>query len=103
MIWVHFRGKPFSITVIQAYAPTFNAIETERLSEDLQDLLEITPQNDVLFIIGDWNAKVGSQKKRGVTGKFDLGSTKWSRANANRALQENTLVIANTFIQQHKR
>ena len=59
---VHFQGKPFSITVIQAYAPTFNAIETERLSEDLQDLLEITPQNDVLFIIGDWNAKVRSQE-----------------------------------------
>ena len=70
---VHFQGKPFSITVIQAYAPTSNAIETEQLSEDLQDLLELTPQKDVLFIRGNWNAKVGSQEIPGVTGKFDLG------------------------------
>ena len=75
MISVRFQGKPFNITVIQAYAPTSNAevAETERFYEDLQDLLELTPQNDVLFIIGDWNAKVGSQEISGVTGKFVLG------------------------------
>ena len=69
---VHFQGKPFNITVIQAYAPTSNAeeAEVERFYEDLQDLLELTPKKDVLFIIGDWNAKVGSQKTPGVTGKF---------------------------------
>ena len=75
MISVHFQGKPFNITVIQAYVPTSNAeeAEIERLYEDLQDLLELTPQKDVLFIIGDWNAKVGSQETPGVTGKFGLG------------------------------
>ena len=75
MIAVHFQGKPFSITVIQVYAPTSNAeeAEVERLYEDLQGLLELTPQKDVLFIIGDWNAKVGSQEILGVTGKFGLG------------------------------
>ena len=75
MISVHFQGKPFSITVIQAYAPTSNTeeAETERFYEHLQDLLELTPQNDVLFIIGDWNAKVGSQEIPGVTGKLGLG------------------------------
>ena len=72
MISVHFRGKPFNITVIQVFAPTSNA-EVERFYEDLQDLLELTPQKDVLFIIGDWNAKVGSQEVPGVTGKFGLG------------------------------
>ena len=72
MISVHFQGKPFSITVIQVYAPTSNAEEAERFYEDLQDLLELTPQKDVLFIIGDWNAKVGSQETPGVTGKFSL-------------------------------
>ena len=72
-ISVHFQGKPFNITVIQVYAPTSNAAETERFYEDLQDLLELTPQKDVLIIIGDWNAKVGSQKTPGVTGKFGLG------------------------------
>ena len=75
MISVHFQGKPFNITVIQAYAPTSNAeeAEVEWFYEDLQDLLELKPQKDVLFIIGDWNAKVGSQETPGVTGKFGLG------------------------------
>ena len=75
MISVHFQGKPFSITVTQVYAPTSNAeeAEVERFYEDLQDLLELTPKKDVLFIIGDWNAKVGSQEKPEVTGKFGLG------------------------------
>ena len=75
MISVHFQGKPFSITVIQIYAPTSNAeeAEVEQFYEDLQDLLELTPKKDVLFIIGDWNAKVGSQETPGVTGKFGLG------------------------------
>ena len=75
MISVHFQGKPFSITVIQVYVPTSNAEETEveRFYEDLQDLLELTPKKDVLFIIGDWNAKVGSQEIPGVTGKLGLG------------------------------
>ena len=75
MISVHFQGKPFDITVIQVYAPTTNAkeAEAELFYEDLQDLLEITPKRDVLFIIGDWNTKVGSQEIPGVTGKFGLG------------------------------
>ena len=73
MIAVRFQGKPFNITVIQVYAPTRIAEEAERLYEDLQDLLELTPKKDVLFIIGNWNAKVGSQETPGVTGKFDLG------------------------------
>ena len=75
MISVHLQGKPFNIRVIQVYAPTSNAEETEveQFYEDLQDLLELTPKKDVLFIIGDWNAKVGSQETPGVTGKFGLG------------------------------
>ena len=73
MISVHFQGKPFNITVIQGYALTSNAEEAEQFYEDLQDLLELTPKKDVLFIIGDWNAKVGSQEIPGVTGKFGLG------------------------------
>ena len=74
MISVHFQGKPFNITVIQVYAPTSNTeeAEVEWFYEDLQDLLEPTPKKDVLFIIGDWNAKVGSQETPGVTGKFGL-------------------------------
>ena len=74
MISVHFQGKPFNITVIQVYAPTSNAEEPEleRLYEDLQDLVELTPKKDVLFIIGDWNAKVGSQVIPGATGKLPL-------------------------------
>ena len=80
MISLHFQGKPFNITVIQVYAPTSNTEETEveRFYEDLQDLLELTPKKDVLFIIGDWNAKVGSQEAPGVTGKFGLGM--WNEA-----------------------
>ena len=75
MISVRFQGKPFNITVIQVYARTSNAeeAEVEQFCEDLQDLVELTPQKDVLFIIGDWNANVGSQEAPGVTGKFDLG------------------------------
>ena len=73
MISVHFQGKPFNITAIQVYASTSNTQEAEQFYEDLQDLLELTPTKDVLFIIGDWNAKVGSQKTPGVTGKFGLG------------------------------
>ena len=75
MISLRFQGKPFNITVIQAYAPTRNVeeAEVERFYEELQDLLELTPKKDVLFIIGDWNAKVGSQETPGVTGKFGLG------------------------------
>ena len=76
MISVHFQGKPFSITVIEVYASTTNAEEAERFHEDLQDLLKLTPRKDFLFIIGDWNAKVGSQEIPGVTGKFGLKSTK---------------------------
>ena len=105
MTSVRFKGKPFNITVIQAYAPTSNAeeAEVEWFYEDLQDLLELTPKKDVLFIIGDWNAKVGSQDTPGVTGKFGLGV--WNEAGQRliEFCQENTLVIANTPFQQHKR
>ena len=88
MISVHFQGKPFNITMIQAYAPTSNAEEAkvEWIYEDLQDLLELTPKKDVIFIIGVWNAKVGSQETPGVTGKFCLGIQNKSRAKANRVL-----------------
>ena len=103
MISVHFQGKPFSITVIQVYAPTSNAeaAEVERFYEDLQDLLELTPNKDVFFIIGDWNAKVGSQETPGVTGRFGLGI--WNEAGQIEFCQENALVIENTLFQQHKR
>ena len=102
---VHFQGKPFNITVIQAYAPTSNAeeAEVERIYEDLQDLLELTPKKDVLFIIGDWNAKVGSQETPGVTGKFGLGVRNEAGQRLIEFCQENVLVIANTLFQQHKR
>ena len=105
MISVHFQGKPFNITVIQAYAPTSNAeeAEVERFYEDLQDLLEPTPQKDVLFIIGDWNAEVGSQELPGVTGKFGLGVQNEAGQRLTEFCQENALVIANTLFQQHKR
>ena len=101
MISVCFQGKPLNITVIQVYALTSNAkeAEVEQLYDDLQCLLELTPQKDVLFIIGDWNAKVGSQEIPGVTGKFGLGV----QNEAGQRLQENALVIANTLFQQHKR
>ena len=90
---------------IQVYAPTSNAqeAEVERFYEDLQDLLELTPQKDVLFIIGDWNAKVGSQETPGVTGKFGLGVQNEVRQRLIEFCQENALVIANTLFQQHKR
>ena len=105
MISACFQGKPFNITVIQVYAPASNAeeAEVEWFYEGLQDLLELTPQKDVLFIIGDWNAKVGSQETPGVTGKFGLGT--WNEAGQRliEFCQENALVIANTLFQQHKR
>ena len=105
MISVHFQGKPFKITVIQFYAPTSNAeeAEVERFYEDLQDFLELTLIKDVLFIIGDWNAKVGSQETPGVTGKFRLGIRNEAGQRLIEFCQENTLVIANTLFQQHKR
>ena len=105
MISVHFQGKPFKIKVIQVYAPTSNAeeAEVERFHEDLQDLLELTPKKDVLFIIGDWNAKVGSQETPGVTGKFGLRVRNEAGQRLIEFCQENTLVIANTLFQQHKR
>ena len=104
MISVRFQGKPFNITVIQVYAPTSNAeeAEVERFYEDLQDL-ELTPKKDVLFIIRDWNAKVGSQETPGVTGKFGLGVQNEAGQRLTEFCQENTLVIANTLFQQHKR
>ena len=104
-ISVRFQGKPFNITVIQVYVPTSNAEEAEvgRFYEDLQDLLELTPEKDVLFIIGDWNAKVGSQEAPGVTGKFGLGIQNEAGQKLIEFCQENTLVIANTLFQQHKR
>ena len=105
MVSVHFQGKPFNITVIQVYAPTSNATEAgvEWFYEDLQDLLELTPQKDVLFIVGDWNAKVGSQETPGRTGKFGLGVQNEARQRLIEFCQENALVIANTLFQQHKR
>ena len=104
MISVHFQGKPFNITVIQVYAPTRNTeeAEVERFHEDLQDLLELTPKKDVLFIIGDWNAKVGSQETPGVTGKFGLGIQNEAGQRLIEFCQENALVIANTVFEQHK-
>ena len=104
MISVHFQGKPFNITVIQAYAPTSNAeeAEVEQFYEDLQDLLELTPPKDVLFIIGDWNAKVGSQETPRVTGKISLGVQNEAGQRLIVFCQENALVIANTLFQEHK-
>ena len=105
MISVHFQDKPFNITVIQVLASTSNAeeAEVERFYEDLQDLLELTPKKDVLFIIGDWNAKVGSQETPGVIGKFGLGIRNEAGQRLIEFCQENALVIANTIFQQHKR
>ena len=104
MISVCFQGKPFNVTVIQAYAPTSNAeeAEIEQFCEDLQDL-ELTPKKDVLFIIGDWNAKVGSQETPGVTGKFVLGGGNEAGQRLIEFCQENVLVIEDTLFQQHKR
>ena len=99
MISVHFQGKPFNIKVIQVYAPTSNVeeAEVEWFYEDLQDLLELTPKKDVLFIIGDWNAKVGSQEKPRVTGKFGLGVQNEAGQKLIEFCQENALLIANTL------
>ena len=104
MISVHLQGKPFNITVFQVYSPTSNAeeAEVERFYEDLQDFLELTPKTEVLFIILDWNAKVGSQEILGVTGKFGLGAQKAGQRLIE-FCQENALVIANTRFQQRKR
>ena len=105
MISVRPQGKPFNITVIQVYVPTSNAeeAEVERFYEDLQDLLKLTPKKDVLFIIGDWNAEVGSQETPGVTGKFGLEMWNEARQRLIEFCQENALVIANTFFQQHQK
>ena len=105
MISVRFQGKPFNITIIQVYAPTSNAeeAEVERFYEDLQDLLELTPKKVVLFIIGYWNAKVGSQETPGLTDKFGLRI--WNEAGQRpiEFCQENALAIADTLFQQHRR
>ena len=105
MISVCFQGKPFKIIVIQVYAPTSKAeeAEVEWFYEDLQDLLELTPKKDVLFILGDWNAKVGSQETPGVTGKFGLVIHNEAGRRIIDFCKENALVITNTLSQQHKR
>ena len=104
MISVHFQGNPSNpIMVIQVYAPISNTEEAEQFYEDLQDLLELTPKKDVLFILGDWNAKVGSQEIQGVIGKFDLGVQNEAGHRLIEFCQENALVIANTLFQKHKR
>ena len=105
MISVHFQGKPLNIILIQVYALSSNAeeAEVEQFYEDLQDLLELTPKKDVLFIIRDWNAKVGSQEIPGVTGKFGLGVQNEAGQRVTEFCQENAQVIANSLFQQHKR
>ena len=105
MISVRFQGKLFNIIVIQVYAPTNNAeeAEVERFYEDLQDLLELTPKKDVLFIIGDWNTKVGSHETPGAARKFGLGVQNEAGQRLIAFFQENALVMANTLFQQHKR
>ena len=105
MISVHFQGEPFPITVIQVYAPTSNAEEAgvEWFYEDLQDLLELTPKKYVHFIIGDWNAKVGSQEAPGIIGKFGLGVRNEAEQRLIEFCQENAPVIVNTLFQKHKR
>ena len=105
MISVRFQGKPFNIMVIQVYVPTSNAeeAEVEWIYEDLQDLLKQTPKKDVLFIIGDWNARVGSQETPGVTEKFRHEIQNEAQQRLIEFCQENTLVMANTLFQQHKR
>ena len=110
MIPVHFQSKPFNITVIQVYAPTSNAeeAEVEQFYKDLQDLIELTTtttttKKDALFIIGDWNAKVGSQEICGVTGKFGLGVQNKAEQRLIDFCEENVLVIADTRFQQRKR
>ena len=105
MISVLFQDKPCNITVIQGYAPTSNAeeAEVERFYKDIQDFLELTPKKDILFIIGEWNAKAGSQETPGVTGKFGLGMRNEAGQRLIEFCQDNALVIANTLFQQHKR
>ena len=105
MTSVHFQGKPFSVMVIQAYAPTSKAeeAEVEPFYEDLQDLLELIPKKDVLFIIGDLNAKVGSQETPGVTGRFGLGIRNEAGQRLIEFCQENALVKTNTLFQKYKR
>ena len=105
MISVPFQGKPFNITIIQVYAPTSNTeeAEVEQFYEDLQDLLELTPKKDVLFIIGDWNAKVGSQEIPTVTAKFGLEVQNEAGQRLTEFCQDNPLVIENTIFQQHKK
>ena len=102
MISVCFQGKAFSITVIQVYAPTSNAEEAE-VERFYEDLLDLAPKKDVLFIIGDWDAKIESQEIPGITGKFGLGVQNEAGQRLIEFCQENTLVIANTLFQQHKR
>ena len=105
MISVHLQGKSFNIIVIQVYAPTTNAeeAEVEQFYEDVQDLLELTPRKNVLFIIRNWNAKVGSKETPGVTGKFGLGVQNEAGKRLLEFCQENALIIANTLFQYHKR
>ena len=105
LVSVCFQGKPFTITVIQVYAPTSNAeeAEIEWFYEDLQDFLKLAPKKDVLFIIGDWNAKVGTQEIPGATGNFGLGVQNEAGQRLIEFCQENALVIANTLFQQHKK
>ena len=105
MTSIHLQGKPLNITVFQAYAPTNNdeEAEAEWFYENLYDFLELTPKKDIFFIIGDWNAKVGSQEIPGITGKFGLGGQNEAEQSLIEFCQENALVIANTLFQQHKR
>jgi len=105
MISVRFQGKPFNITLIQVYVPISNdeEAEIEQFYEDLQDLLELITSKGIILITGDWNAKVKSQVIPGVTGKFGLGVQNGPKQSLTEFFQENTLVIADTFFQQHKR
>ena len=105
MFSVHFQGKPFNITIIQVYAPTTEAEEAEidQFYDDLEKLLELTPKNDVLFVIGDWKAKIGSQEILGVAGKFCLGVKNEAGQRLTEFFHENALVIANIHFQQHRR
>ena len=105
MVSVRFQGKPFNITIIQVCALTNNAeeAEVELFYGDLQDILELTPKKDVLFIIGDWNVKVGNQETPGVIEKFGLGVQNEAGQRLTEFCQENALVLANTLFQQHKR
>ena len=105
MISVHFQGKPFNITIIQVYAPTTDTKEAEvdQFYEDLEEILELAHKKDAVFIIRDWNAKVGGQYIPGITGKFGLGEQGEAWQRLTEFCQENALVIANTLVQEHKR